>query len=127
MSTVDDIRKLFQDLIAPELRSISVRLDGFEKRMDERFATVDQRFNAVDQRMDERFAAADQRMDGLEKRLIGLDAQIAQRFGTLDQRMWTNQTQTIDAIHRLSDYDRLAQRVSAIEEHKDPQAPRSEH
>ena len=126
MSTVDDVRKLFQDLIAPELRSISVRLDGFEKRVDERFVALEKRFDERFAAVDRRFAAADQRMDGIEKRLVGLDAQIAQRFGTLDQRMWTNQTQTIDAIHRLSDYDRLAQRVSAIEE-KSPEPAGSEH
>lgn len=33
MSAVDDIRKLLQDFLAPELRAISVRLDAVEARL----------------------------------------------------------------------------------------------
>jgi hypothetical protein len=31
MSVIEDVRKVFQDLVAPELKSISVKLDGFER------------------------------------------------------------------------------------------------
>jgi hypothetical protein len=31
MSTLDDVRKLFQDFLAPELREIRTRLDAQEK------------------------------------------------------------------------------------------------
>ena len=34
MSTFDEIRKAIQDILAPELRGISVRLDGLDKRFD---------------------------------------------------------------------------------------------
>jgi tetrahydromethanopterin S-methyltransferase subunit G len=33
MSAVDDLQKLLQDFLAPELRAISVRLDAVEARM----------------------------------------------------------------------------------------------
>jgi predicted Holliday junction resolvase-like endonuclease len=42
MSVIEDVRKVVQDLVAPELKSISVRLDGFEresKLRDEALAT----------------------------------------------------------------------------------------
>ena len=34
MSVVDDLRKLLQDLVTPELRAQAVKLDQIEKRMD---------------------------------------------------------------------------------------------
>lgn len=34
MSVVDDVRKLLQDLVAPELRALGVRMDNIERRID---------------------------------------------------------------------------------------------
>jgi len=31
MSVIEDVRKVVQDLVAPELKSLSVKLDGFER------------------------------------------------------------------------------------------------
>jgi hypothetical protein len=47
------------------LRSTERFFEQFDKRMDDRFATVDQRFVAVDQR----FAAIEQRLDRIERQL----------------------------------------------------------
>ena len=41
MGAIEDVRKLLQDFIAPELREIKARLDG-----------VDHRLNGVDRRLD---------------------------------------------------------------------------
>ena len=41
MGAIEDVRKLLQDFVAPELRALSARLDG-----------VEQRFDGVDQRLD---------------------------------------------------------------------------
>jgi hypothetical protein len=35
VSAVDDVRKLLQDFLAPELRAISVRLDAVEARLSQ--------------------------------------------------------------------------------------------
>ena len=40
MSVVEDIRKAFQDSLAPELRSISVRMDSLEKQRVEDMADL---------------------------------------------------------------------------------------
>lgn len=37
MGTIEDIRKAFQDFLAPEVRSITVKVESLEKRMNERF------------------------------------------------------------------------------------------
>lgn len=34
MGTIDDVRKLLQDFIAPELRGMTARLDGVDRRLD---------------------------------------------------------------------------------------------
>jgi tetrahydromethanopterin S-methyltransferase subunit G len=56
MSVIEDTRKLLQDFLAPELKELSVRLDAIEKRIDERFAALDQRIDA-ESKSAERIAA----------------------------------------------------------------------
>ena len=34
MSVVDDVRKLLEDLVAPELRALAVKMDNLERRID---------------------------------------------------------------------------------------------
>ncbi len=88
MGTIDDIRKAFQDIIAPELRAISVRLESVEKRMDERLASLDKRIDAIDKRMDER-------LESFEKI-------VSERFSALDK-----------AIDLKIDIDRRLQKVES--------------
>lgn len=82
MSVIYDTRKVLQDVIAPDLKAINVRLDAVERVMNLRFEQVDARFEQVDKRfehfekrMDERFAATDKRMD---ERFALLDKQLSQ-------------------------------------------------
>ena len=63
MSVIDDTRKVLQDVIAPDLKAINVRLDAVERvvnlrfeQIDKRFEQIDKRFEQMDKRMDERFA-----------------------------------------------------------------------
>jgi 6-pyruvoyl-tetrahydropterin synthase len=97
MSVVEDIRKVTQDFLAPELRAIAVRIEELEKRMDIRFKSVDDRFNAVDQKMDARFTVQDQKMD------------------TAEQRATERHAQLIREIARLADVIELKERVARIE------------
>ncbi len=56
MSMIDDLRKLIQDLIAPDLKSIQSKLDGNEnvsKLRDEALsAKIDSKFELVISKMD---------------------------------------------------------------------------
>jgi hypothetical protein len=47
MSVVEDVRQVLQDLLAPELRAVSARLDSLEKIMEARFESVDVKFDAL--------------------------------------------------------------------------------
>ena len=62
------LQQLVQDVIAPDVRELKVRVSSLEKQMDVRFDAVDVRFDAVDmrfnaleQKMDARFAALEQK------------------------------------------------------------------
>ena len=64
------LQQLVQDVIAPDVRELKVRVSSLEKQMDVRFDGVDVRFNAVDmrfnaleQKMDSRFAVLEQKSD----------------------------------------------------------------
>jgi cell division protein ZapA (FtsZ GTPase activity inhibitor) len=86
MSAVDDIRKLLQDFLAPELRAISVCLDAIEARMNDRFAHMDQRFTAIDQ-----------------------------RFTQLELQRQQDKQDILRAINALADYKTLSERVTRLE------------
>jgi hypothetical protein len=83
MSTEDDVRKAIQDFLAPELRTISARLDGLERVMSARFEAMDVKFGSVDVKLnatDERISALDikigVKLDSLSKQIQGIDEKL---------------------------------------------------
>jgi hypothetical protein len=46
------LQQLVQDVIAPDVRELKVRLTSLEKQMDVRFEVIDQRFEALNQKFD---------------------------------------------------------------------------
>ncbi len=71
MSALDDTRKLLQDMIAPDLKAIGVRLDTLEKKVEAVESNVNQRFEAAEKNVNLRFEAAErnvnQRFDAVER------------------------------------------------------------
>lgn len=57
LSNVDAIRRLFQDLLAPEVKSIVTRLDGLEKLTEERFKRLDEKIDANRRELDAKIDA----------------------------------------------------------------------
>ncbi len=49
--------QLVQDVIAPDVRELKVRVASLEKQMDVRFNAMDQRFDALEQKSDIQFKA----------------------------------------------------------------------
>jgi hypothetical protein len=79
MSTVDDVRKEIQDFLAPELRTISARLDSIEKVMEVKFESMDVKFEAVEVKLDslsKQIQAVDNALD-IERRLTKLEGRQA--------------------------------------------------
>jgi hypothetical protein len=62
MSVIDDLRKVLQDFIAPELRTINARLDNINDRFKSLEEKMDLRFDAVMKEL-----ATDKRIERLER------------------------------------------------------------
>ena len=69
MGVIEDVRKVIQDTVAPDLKALAVKVEELEKRMDLKFQVVDQRF--ADQRdyLEKRFDGIDKRFDAVERML----------------------------------------------------------
>jgi len=68
MGTVDEVRKIIQDFLAPELRTISARIDSLEKVMNVRFETVDVKLDALK----EQLQSMNEKLD-IDRRLTRLE------------------------------------------------------
>ena len=51
------LQQLVQDVIAPDVRELKVRVASLEKDMDVRFNAIDQRLDAIDQKNELQFKA----------------------------------------------------------------------
>jgi hypothetical protein len=63
-NAVQSVQSLIQDVLAPDVRELKVRVESLEKRMDERFASFEKR-------MDERFAAERAHNDANIQMILG--------------------------------------------------------
>ncbi len=91
MGAIDDIRKLLQDLVTPELKALEVRLVALEQKMDLKFKHVEDRFKHVDEKL-----------DSLEKRMD-------LKFDLVAATMAANQS----AIMRALDMERRIERLES--------------
>lgn len=72
------LQQLVQDVIAPDVRELKVRVASLEKQMDVRFAAIDVRFDALDVRfdaLDQRFISLDQKNDAQFKAIMSAIAE----------------------------------------------------
>jgi len=60
MGNVEDVRKVIQDFVAPDMKAIAVRIEALECEMNVRFTSTDQRIASLDKEMNLRFNAAEQ-------------------------------------------------------------------
>ena len=72
MSVVEDVRQVFQDFLAPELRAISALLEALEKTMDARMETVEKTIGALEKTMDARFAAQNTKIEAIDRKIDSL-------------------------------------------------------
>ena len=100
MSMLEDVKKVFQELIVPELQQIKtdgqlikVRMDGMEREMNGRFNAVDQRLVSLEREFNARFDTVDQRFNAVDQRLSSmqrdLDSAIDlhERIATLEAKL----------------------------------------
>jgi hypothetical protein len=91
MSAIDDVRKVIQDLVAPELKSLHVEL----KRVDE---TSKLRDEALSDKMDIKFEALSDRMD-LKFDLVMTKMEAIQASLLIDKRLEAIERKTAEPMH----------------------------
>ncbi len=62
-NVLQTLQQLIQDVIAPDVRELKVRLTSLEKQMDVRFEALENRLSAAEKQTDGRFDAAEKRTD----------------------------------------------------------------
>ena len=48
MSVVDDTRKLLQDIVSPDLKALTARVEALERSMKDSFTDVNRRFDSAE-------------------------------------------------------------------------------
>jgi Skp family chaperone for outer membrane proteins len=97
MSVIEDTRKLIQDFLAPELRSISARLDALDAKVE-----------TNERRAVERFQDLTAKVEANERR-------VAERFQDLTAKVSDQHQQTLAAIANLANYQAVLDRVAKLE------------
>ena len=80
MGAYDQVKKAFQDIIAPELYT----LRGEIQRVDANILRLDQRIDGMDQKLAARIDGLDQK---LTAKIEGVDQKLAARIDGLDQKL----------------------------------------
>ena len=116
MSVVEDVRKVLQDFLAPELRELKVRIEAVEKRIDERHAEVmkrmDERHEDVLHRMDERHGDVSRQFDLTAQQFVSMEKRMDARHAEVMKRMEDGRAEMLEAM-RVSD-QRMDRRVDSI-------------
>jgi len=64
-------QNFMQDVIAPDVRELKVKVDGLDKRIDDLERHMNQRFDEFEKRMDDRFKAAKDQNDANMREVLG--------------------------------------------------------
>jgi hypothetical protein len=121
------LRGVAQDFLAPELRALAERIQGFENLNKGRFDNVDDRFDRIDQRFNEvERRLSEMKVDG-DRRLSEFRAETDRRFSLLETRMEKLEAEIATMpdriglhIDRLVSALDLSNRLAAIERDRTP-------
>jgi hypothetical protein len=86
MSVVEDVRQIIQDFLAPELRSISARLDAIEKTAQSRHEELLARIAASEARIEGRIVVQEEKVIRLESSLSNQISDLKSAF-EFDKRL----------------------------------------
>jgi len=80
MSVIEDMRKVLQDFLAPELRAVHARLDAIEEKMEVRFSAIEEKMDTRFEMVNTRIMALDVKIDGL-KTMLELEKRVERLEG----------------------------------------------
>ena len=125
------MRKIFQDLVAPELQSLHAKIDGLEKTVDAKFGTVDaklftvdakleamsQRISSMERETNLRFQNAEERSSARQEivlaRLETFAAKIGARFDAVEKKAELDKAEILNALQTERRIKSLEERVFA--------------
>ena len=100
MGVIEDVRKVIQDTVAPDLKALAVRVEELERRMELRFQGIESRIDGVEKHIDVQLASLEKRIDvqlaSLEKRFDEQRDFMEKRFDALERML--NQQQVINNL-----------------------------
>jgi uncharacterized protein YdeI (YjbR/CyaY-like superfamily) len=111
MSVIEDSRKLFQDMVAPDLKALGVRLDAVVARLDKLEGSQKESFAVTEKRMNDGFAAAERLADARYDKLqvmIELNEKVA---AARHELLTTRLEQALSAFHNALQFDRRMEQV----------------
>lgn len=94
MSVIEDTRKLVQDFLAPELRTISARLDALDAKVDASQRTLNEKIDITHR---------------------SLDTKIDTIHGSLDAKIDSNHREVMLGIANLANYQAVLDRLAKVE------------
>ena len=94
MSVIEDTRKLVQDFLAPELRTISARLDALDAKVDASQRTLNEKIDITHR---------------------SLDAKIETIHRSLDAKIDSNHREVMLGIANLANYQAVLDRLAKVE------------
>ncbi len=95
---VQTLQHLLQDVIAPDVRELKVRVTSLEKQIDVRFNAVDQRFTSIDQR----FNALDQKMDAQFRALLAAISESKAQADLSSMRLFASLSERVAVLESRS-------------------------
>jgi hypothetical protein len=104
MGVVEDIRKLLQDLVTPEMRALAEQVKNLDGKIDTLDRHVNGRIDALENNVAARFAVSDENING---KFESLRAEMTRRFDHMESTF------------------RLDERVSLLEADRRKQKPSS--
>ncbi len=119
-NVLQTLQQLIQDVIAPDVRELKVRVSSLEKQMDVRFdsvevrfAALEHRFDAYDEKTDARFGAVDSKFDRVDSRFNALEQKMDAHFVALMAAIGESKAQSELTTMRL--LAPLSERVAVLE------------
>ncbi|WP_419804390.1 hypothetical protein [Terriglobus sp.] len=105
-NVLETIQKLVQDVIAPDVRELKARMDGLERRIDDRF-------KASEQHIDDRFAVVDQKFAAMDQKLASMDQKIEFQIGKVLAAISALRSE--GELAAVRDISALRERVAVLE------------
>ena len=112
MCVIEDVRKVVQDLVAPELKSISVKLDSFERESKLRDENLANDAKVRGELTQVKLDALSARLDGVNAKIDGMSSKMDGMSSKMDFH-YASIMNALNLDRRVETLERGKQSVSA--------------